>query len=122
VTKNKLKKTLPIIPFSDIPDIKDLPPEEQNKLRINALELFLKEYIVDVRYLDDIRESGATSLTSNSIQNSMENRIVITEGSEDFNKLDTNSMHSATDSTMRSQQQDLVNAEPNTNTNQPATN
>ena len=63
MTQNKLKKTLPIIPFYntlnlDTANSKDaFSLAEQNELiplilsRIDGLELFLQEYVVDVRYL-----------------------------------------------------------------------
>ena len=58
-TYNELKKTLPVIPLvnsslqaesnSSIQDVSDIK-ELQN--RLNALEIFLKEYVVDINYLE----------------------------------------------------------------------
>ncbi|RIA84961.1 hypothetical protein C1645_831537 [Glomus cerebriforme] len=55
LTRNKLKKTLPIIPFFETSYLdvdnhllkNDLSLAEQNKLRIDSLEIFLQEYVVD---------------------------------------------------------------------------
>ncbi|RGB35944.1 hypothetical protein C1646_758711 [Rhizophagus diaphanus] len=49
-----------------------LPLAEQNELilaRIDSLELFIQEYVVDVRYLDGIRDR----LPSTSIMNDLNN-------------------------------------------------
>ncbi|CAB4402326.1 unnamed protein product [Rhizophagus irregularis] len=62
-TQKKLTTTLPTIPFFNTinPDIKNRPSKhalslaEQNELiltRIDSLELFLQEYVVDVHYLN----------------------------------------------------------------------
>ena len=64
ISRNKLIKTFPVIPFLNIsnPDDKNhhsrnvLSLDEQNKLRIDSLESFLKEYVVDVNYLDEVHE------------------------------------------------------------------
>ncbi|RIA90348.1 hypothetical protein C1645_823483 [Glomus cerebriforme] len=67
--QNKLKNALPIIPFFDTsdPKTKEHPKKglslaEQNELlswalsRIDVLELFLQEYVIDVQFLDKIRK------------------------------------------------------------------
>ncbi|GBC04960.1 hypothetical protein RclHR1_05970017 [Rhizophagus clarus] len=63
LTKRKLKKTLPIIPFheasSSNTEDSDLSLAEKVKMlqsKIDSLELFLREYVVDVDYLDKIRD------------------------------------------------------------------
>jgi hypothetical protein len=66
ITQNKLKKSLPTIPFFDAsnPDTENHPSlslAERNELRINSLELFLQDYVVDVNYLDKIRDKKITS-------------------------------------------------------------
>ncbi|RIA84963.1 hypothetical protein C1645_831539 [Glomus cerebriforme] len=81
LTRNKLKKSLPTIPFFNT-DIKDRPPihdlsdlslDEKIDLipklqsRIDSLELFLRDYVVDVHYLDGIRDKS--SETGNSTKN-----------------------------------------------------
>ena len=81
-SQNKLIKTFPIIPFFDVsnPDANDnpsrdvLPLDKQNKLRIDSLELFLQEYVIDVNYLDGIRNRKLTS-SRHLIRNSAENTI-----------------------------------------------
>ncbi|CAB5360070.1 unnamed protein product [Rhizophagus irregularis] len=62
---------------------------EQNKLflsRLNSLELFLQEYVVDVQYLDRIRDNVETTNNTDDNQN-------------------TNSASSTTSETISSQQQ-----------------
>ncbi|CAB5360068.1 unnamed protein product [Rhizophagus irregularis] len=94
LTQNKLKDSLPIVPFSDDPKTKNhqinsLSLAEQNKLflsRLNSLELFLQEYVVDVQYLDRIRDNVETTNNTDDNQN-------------------TNSASSTTSETISSQQQ-----------------
>lgn len=76
MTQNKLKDSLPTVPFSDDPNTKDqinsLSLAEQNKLfllRLNSLELFLQEYVVDVQYLDRIRDNVDTTNNTDDNQN-----------------------------------------------------
>ncbi|CAG8676020.1 6337_t:CDS:2 [Rhizophagus irregularis] len=76
LTQNKLKDSLPTVPFSDDPNTKDqinsLSLAEQNKLfllRLNSLELFLQEYVVDVQYLDRIRDNVDTTNNTDDNQN-----------------------------------------------------
>ncbi|GES92293.1 galactose oxidase [Rhizophagus clarus] len=94
-TQKKLKDSLPIIPFSDVPDhievhqINSLSLFERNKLflsRLNSLEIFLREYVVDVKYLNKIRND-------------------VREG---FNDQNTNSTSSTTLETTSSQQQTIT--------------
>ncbi|RIA84945.1 hypothetical protein C1645_831519 [Glomus cerebriforme] len=95
-TQKHLGDSLPIIPFFDTSELNTkhhpskhaLSLTEQNELilsRIDSLELFLQEYVVDVRYLDGIRRrkfesskavSSITTNTTNSTRNSTENTIV----------------------------------------------
>ncbi|GBB97460.1 hypothetical protein RclHR1_00030017 [Rhizophagus clarus] len=100
LTQKKLKDSLPIIPFSDDSDIKDhqinsLSLAEQNKLlltRLKSLELFLQEYVVDVQYLDRIRDNA--NKTNNA--------------GERFNNQNTNSVSTTTLGTISSQQQTIT--------------
>ncbi|CAI2182758.1 6340_t:CDS:2 [Funneliformis geosporum] len=63
-THNKLKKTLPVIPLvtsSEKPPpsfSRDVSRDEHAALqqRVDALEVFLREYVVDVNYLEDIKK------------------------------------------------------------------
>ncbi|GBC04953.1 hypothetical protein RclHR1_05970010 [Rhizophagus clarus] len=77
LTQKKLKKTLPIIPFFDTnidtkdhPSIQGLSIDEKIELipllqsRIDSLELFLQEYVVDVYYLNGIRDKLSKSRTT----------------------------------------------------------
>jgi hypothetical protein len=67
LTQKKLKDTLPTVPFFDdlrtkdqINSINSLSLVEQHKLllsKLNSLELFLQEYVVDVQYLNRIRDN-----------------------------------------------------------------
>ncbi|RGB23703.1 hypothetical protein C1646_774138 [Rhizophagus diaphanus] len=89
LTQRKLKKTLPIIPFFDTHiDTEanhDLSMAEKVELipllqsRIDSLELFLQEYVVDVYYLNSVRDKLAKSrVTLNSMidaNNQYESRI-----------------------------------------------
>ncbi|PKY16278.1 hypothetical protein RhiirB3_428620 [Rhizophagus irregularis] len=77
LTQNKLKDSLPIVPFSDDPNTKghqinSLSLAEQNNLllsRLNNLESFLQEYVVDVKYLDRIRDNMNTANNTGYNQN-----------------------------------------------------
>ncbi|RIA84954.1 hypothetical protein C1645_741947 [Glomus cerebriforme] len=75
VTQKKLRVVLPAIPFFDTLNpspinhaqnhYADLPLAKQNELilsRIDSLELFLQEYVVDVQYLDGIRKNDRNNL------------------------------------------------------------
>ncbi|CAB4495216.1 hypothetical protein RhiirA5_412878 [Rhizophagus irregularis] len=89
LTQRKLKKTLPIIPFFDTHiDTEanhDLSMAEKIELipllqsRIDSLELFLQEYVVDVYYLNSVRDKLAKSrATLNSMidaNNQYESRV-----------------------------------------------
>lgn len=108
LTRKKLKTTFSTIPFFDTidPDIKNHPSRralslaEQNELilaRIDSLELFLQEYVVDVHYLDGIRNSlsnyraslNSTTSTMNNINNhGIENL------KEELGSLNTSTTHS----------------------------
>ncbi|RIA84951.1 hypothetical protein C1645_808518 [Glomus cerebriforme] len=113
-TRKELKKTLPIIPFYDSssPIIKNNPERklslaEQNELRIYSLELFLQEYVVDVRYLDGVRDKLIKSRRSSSNENKTNDQMV------GFDNLNTNSVHSlasTTVATIPSQQQEDQNS------------
>ncbi|CAB4495224.1 uncharacterized protein OCT59_010266 [Rhizophagus irregularis] len=79
LTRRKLKETLPIIPFYDksYTDANhDLSLDEKIELipllqsRIDSLELFLREYVVDVNYLDNIQNRSVSS--NQEIQNTTE--------------------------------------------------
>ncbi|CAB4416561.1 unnamed protein product [Rhizophagus irregularis] len=83
LTRRKLKETLPIIPFYDksYTDANhDLSLDEKIELipllqsRIDSLELFLREYVVDVNYLDNIQNRSVSSnnLNNQEIQNTSE--------------------------------------------------
>ncbi|GBC04955.1 hypothetical protein RclHR1_05970012 [Rhizophagus clarus] len=88
LTQGKLKKTLPIIPFFDASHIgtEDHPPNhdlslaEKNELRIKSLELFLQEYVVDVHYLDGIRDklsrSKATFTSTSETINNLNSQVI----------------------------------------------
>ncbi|CAB4467006.1 unnamed protein product [Rhizophagus irregularis] len=77
LTQKKLKNSLPIVPFSDDHNTKghqinSLSLAEQNKLllsRLNNLESFLQEYVVDVKYLDRIRDNMNTANNTGDNQN-----------------------------------------------------
>ncbi|CAB5384483.1 unnamed protein product [Rhizophagus irregularis] len=77
LTQNKLKDSLSIVPFSDDPNTKghqinSLSLAEQNNLllsRLNNLESFLQEYVVDVKYLDRIRDNMNTANNTGDNQN-----------------------------------------------------
>jgi hypothetical protein len=96
LTQKKLKDSLPIVPFSN--DTKDhqinsLSLAERNKLllsRLNSLELFLQEYVVDVKYLSRIRDNVNTT-------NNTEERL--------FDKQNTNSASPTKLETIPPQQQ-----------------
>ncbi|PKY49271.1 hypothetical protein RhiirA4_465184 [Rhizophagus irregularis] len=116
-TQKKLKNALPIIPFFDTthndhfknysPD-RELSLAERNELRISGLELFLQEYVVDVHYLDGIRDRlvirPKTTLdsTANTINDQEAQNM-----KEEFDNLNANSTHS-TESTVTQQQEGLV--------------
>ena len=84
ISRKKFVKTFPIIPFTGYsnPDDKNhhsrdiLSLAEQNRLRIDSLELFLQEYIIDVNYLNGIRSGNPISsreVSSNPTLNFTEN-------------------------------------------------
>ncbi|PKC67629.1 hypothetical protein RhiirA1_458175 [Rhizophagus irregularis] len=108
-TQKKLKKIFPIIPFSDTsyknfkkyPPYHELSSDEQTELRINSLELFLREYVVDVHYLDGIRDRLV--IRPKTISDSTTNQEV-----QNMKKVIENSTHS-TESTVTQQQEGLVN-------------
>jgi hypothetical protein len=56
-TRSKFKNNLPVIPLIDSSS-KNPSPQDVKGLqdRLDALEIFLREYIVDVNYLDSIKE------------------------------------------------------------------
>ncbi|POG76549.1 hypothetical protein GLOIN_2v1768947 [Rhizophagus irregularis DAOM 181602=DAOM 197198] len=93
-TQKKLEKTLPLIPFFDTSrtDTKDhlsnhgLSLAEKIELipllqsRIDSLELFLQEYVVDVNYLNGIRNklsrSRATLNSTIDTMNNLNNQVI----------------------------------------------
>ncbi|CAB5391169.1 unnamed protein product [Rhizophagus irregularis] len=111
LTRKKLKTTLPTIPFFDTMDLntKNHPSRhalslaEQNELilaRIDSLELFLQEYVVDVRYLDGLRDGLPTTNIMNNLNN---------HGVQNLKEFDSTSTTNSTVSTV-TQQQDFVSA------------
>ncbi|CAB4386958.1 unnamed protein product [Rhizophagus irregularis] len=89
LTRKRFQKTFPIIPFFDTSYTNtknrdssnhDLSLAEENELRINNLELFLREYVVDVHYLDGIRnklvKSGETSNSATDTMNNLNNQAI----------------------------------------------
>uniref|UniRef100_U9TVB5 Uncharacterized protein n=1 Tax=Rhizophagus irregularis (strain DAOM 181602 / DAOM 197198 / MUCL 43194) TaxID=747089 RepID=U9TVB5_RHIID len=113
-TQKKLNKIFPIIPFSDTsyknfkkyPPYHELSSDEQTELRINSLELFLREYVVNVHYLDGIQDrlvirpkTISDSTTNQEAQNMK----------EEFDNLNANSTTHFTESTVTQQQEGLVN-------------
>src|SRR5437764_7242345 len=85
MSRKKLMKTFPAISFFDAlkPDDKDhnsrdvFSLAEQNRLRLDSLELFLQEYVIDVNYLEGMRNRmPSREIPSNSTQNFTENTIV----------------------------------------------
>jgi hypothetical protein len=120
LTRKKLRTTLPTIPFFDTinPDIKShhskraLSLAEQNELilaRIDSLELFLQEYVVDVHYLDSVRDR---LISSKAIFNSTMNNQ---EFKGEFDILNTSSTNS-TVSTVTQQQEQQGFVSPNFST------
>ncbi|CAB4416563.1 unnamed protein product [Rhizophagus irregularis] len=113
ITQKKLKKIFPIIPFSDTsyknfkkyPPYHELSSDEQTELRINSLELFLREYVVNVHYLDGIRDRLV--IRPKTISDSTTNQEAQNMKKE-FDNLNVNSTHS-TESTVTQQQEGLVN-------------
>ncbi|CAB4416567.1 unnamed protein product [Rhizophagus irregularis] len=122
LTQKKLRTTLPTIPFFNTinPDIKNHPSKhalsltEQNKLileRIDSLELFLQEYVVDVHYLNDIREREklskprATLTSTTNIMNNSNNQV-IQNMRVGFDNLNTNSMYTPISARAAQQQQE----------------
>ncbi|RIA84959.1 hypothetical protein C1645_831534 [Glomus cerebriforme] len=90
-TQKKLKTTLPVVPFFDSsnPDNKHypaLPLAKKNELRIDGLELFLQEYVVDVSYLDKIRNLNINDQivvgSDTNSTNSTSNTTVVTTSSQ----------------------------------------
>lgn len=66
-TQNKLRKELPIIPLiNSNPGIlntsREISREEHIALqrRVHSLEVFLREYVVDIKYLKELKEDGVT--------------------------------------------------------------
>ena len=64
-THNKLRKTLPVIPLVNdserfLSTSWEISREEHRALqnRVHALEVFLREYVVDVKYLEKIDNIG----------------------------------------------------------------
>ncbi|RGB23699.1 hypothetical protein C1646_774134 [Rhizophagus diaphanus] len=116
-TQKKLKNALPIIPFFDTthndnfknysPD-RELSLAERNELRISGLELFLQEYVVDVHYLDGIRDRLVIrpKTTLNSTTNTMNDQEA-QNMKEEFDNINTNTTRS-TESTVTQQQEGLV--------------
>ncbi|RGB29339.1 hypothetical protein C1646_766736 [Rhizophagus diaphanus] len=105
LTRRKLKETLPIIPFyekSYTDANHDLSFDEKIELipllqsRIDSLELFLREYVVDVNYLDDIQNRSVSSnnLNNQEVQNTSEgpnnlNNQAVQNMSEESNNLNS---------------------------------
>ncbi|RGB29336.1 hypothetical protein C1646_766733 [Rhizophagus diaphanus] len=115
LTRKKLKTTLPTIPFFDTmdPNTKNHPSRnalslaEQYELilaRIDSLELFLQEYVVDVRYLDGIRDRLPTTNIMNNLNNHGIKNL-----KEEFDSTSTTNSTISTVSTV-TQQQDFVSA------------
>jgi hypothetical protein len=140
LTQTKLKKTLPIIPFFDTSstntkDHKHNPPlVEKDEIipllqsRIDSLELFLQEYVVDVHYLNDIRDKLIRSReTLNSTIDTMNNlnNQVLQDVRVGFDNVNTNSMYTPVSTTAVQQQQqfppnfsqNLANSTQQSNTN-----
>ncbi|RIA80029.1 hypothetical protein C1645_19472 [Glomus cerebriforme] len=100
LTRNKLKKSLPIIPFfdksySDIKNQNDLSLAELQS-SINSLELFLQDYVVDVNYLNRIRDK------SRDIKNSTENTENTTEI---MSNLNNQAIHTVSNTVEQEQQE-----------------
>ncbi|GBC04951.1 hypothetical protein RclHR1_05970008 [Rhizophagus clarus] len=99
LTQRKLKKTLPIIFDTNADDTPDRPPNSLTSLqsRVDSLELFLQEYVVDVNYLDGIRnETTKSRATFNSTTDTMNilNNQVLQDMRVGFNNnSNTNSMY-----------------------------
>jgi hypothetical protein len=133
LTQRKLKKTLPIIPFFDTtstnikdpPSLNDLSIAEKIELipllqsRIDSLELFLQEYVVDVHYLDDIRNKVAKSrATLNSTIDTNSQIIKDMRVGVGFDNSNTNSVYTPVPTTAVQQQNDLMfTVPPNFNQN-----
>ncbi|CAB4373734.1 unnamed protein product [Rhizophagus irregularis] len=132
LTQKKLEKTLPTIPFFDTinPDIKNHPSKhalssaEQNKLiltRIDSLELFLQEYVVDVHYLNGIRDKlskeRATLTSTTDVMNNLNNQT-IRDMRVGFDNLNTNSMYTPISATATQQQQEglMITVPPQSST------
>ncbi|RGB28215.1 hypothetical protein C1646_768108 [Rhizophagus diaphanus] len=128
LTQKELGKALPTIPFFDTinPDIKNHPSKhalslaEQNKLiltRIDSLELFLQEYVVDVHYLNGIRDKlskeSATLTSTTDVMNNLNNQTI-----RDMNNLNMNSMYTPISVTATQQQQEglIITVSPQSST------
>ncbi|CAG8648236.1 10601_t:CDS:2, partial [Funneliformis caledonium] len=66
-TQNKLRKELPVIPLiNSNPEILNISRENSREEliallhRVNSLEVFLREYVVDIKYLKELKEDGVT--------------------------------------------------------------
>ena len=59
--RNELKKSFPVIPLIDSSFLRaesNFSPQDVKELQdhLNALEMFLKEYVVDVNYLEKLKK------------------------------------------------------------------
>ncbi|RIA99295.1 hypothetical protein C1645_800671 [Glomus cerebriforme] len=109
ITQNKLKKTLPMIPFydtsySDTKNQNDLSLAELQS-RIVSLELFLQDYVVDVNYLNSVRDK---SIRSRATWNRTDNQVLHNTIGR-FDNLNTNSMYSTV---AQQKQEDLMISPP----------